>query len=157
MEEVDQSETRQPIQDTAIGVGTRQQTRREATLNRVTAVEEHTPHGNRITNNNTTHEHTNEQILQTVEESLISFRRDVTCTINRELRNVLSDLNLNTDNRPAQSGQPIFNSSPPHRRTPHNEEILRTSVGSTSLSTEKISNLINNWHVTYKGASSDVL
>lgn len=138
------------IQEMARGGGmsqirTRQQTQREAALRLVSGQTPQASSGGNTSDG--------QHIQQVLERTLDSFRNEISGLVALELRKAMSNINLNRQDTETRYGDdPNSNGA--------NEEPMRVAslhaADGPSPPTDKISSLINNWHVNFKGSLGEV-
>lgn len=91
-----------------------------------------------------------EHVRSIIHDSLNEFRLEISRTIGEEIRGAIANSNVASTNRNGEDqrrGNPL-------RRI--DLDANESSVRPTSLSKDKLSNLIYNWHVTFKGPMNEV-
>lgn len=170
IEEVVTPEAGRNTESVTSGVRTRQQAQREAAMNRQARDEQQRvdthrddPHTDE-THGEDTHSDdphrddtsSDQHILQVVERSLETFRNEMSDTIGRELRNAMSNLNMTSGYGSSGASNNEGTNSYVRQRAAQGRLSVPAISDNITTSTEKIANLINNWHITFKGSLGDV-
>lgn len=111
---------------------------------------------------------TENRVQTLIQNSLNEFRLDITSTVANELQTLFRDLNLASTGAAALPANPNLGnpmwpldmpdlaSQPINRSAPIHNQSRNVSVDNSIIDTQKISNLISNWHIKFTGNSSDI-